>query len=93
MAQEEEQLTERDPNINTISEIPARKFAITMEFPLFLVMMGMSLCDSNDNTIIWYGNIIIFRSCYKQRSVVPNLRPRAKLFRGRMQAIPVNRQD
>lgn len=47
MAQEEEQLTERDPNINTISEIPARKFAITMEFPLFLVMMGMSLCGKS----------------------------------------------
>lgn len=57
MAQEEEQLTERDPNINTISEIPARKFAITMEFPLFLVMMGMSLCGAA------ISNVVLYRTC------------------------------
>ncbi|XP_021190515.3 probable peptidoglycan muropeptide transporter SLC46 [Helicoverpa armigera] len=57
MAEDEEQLTESNPNINRISELPAKKFAITMEFPLFVVMMAMSLSGAA------MSNIILYRTC------------------------------
>lgn len=43
MAQDDERLTESNSNINSNNEEPAKPFAITMEFPLLVVMMGMSL--------------------------------------------------
>ena len=50
MAQDEDHLTESNSNINsnTISEVPGKRFAITMEFPLFVVMMGMSLSGKSN---------------------------------------------
>uniref|UniRef100_A0A2A4JNQ2 Major facilitator superfamily (MFS) profile domain-containing protein n=1 Tax=Heliothis virescens TaxID=7102 RepID=A0A2A4JNQ2_HELVI len=57
MAEDEEQLTESNPTVNTISELPGKKFAITMEFPLFVVMMGMSLSGAA------MSNIILYRTC------------------------------
>ncbi|KAJ8717304.1 hypothetical protein PYW08_005703 [Mythimna loreyi] len=54
---EEGGLTESNPNVNTISELPAKKFTITMEFPLFIVMMGMSLCGAA------ISNILLYRTC------------------------------
>lgn len=38
-----EELSVNEPNVNTISEIPSRPFKLTMEVPLFLVMVGFSL--------------------------------------------------
>ncbi|KAJ8717954.1 hypothetical protein PYW07_005884 [Mythimna separata] len=59
MAQDEneERLTESNSNVNTISELPGRRFAITMEFPLFIVMMGMSLSG------VALSNILLYRTC------------------------------
>lgn len=55
--QDEERLTESNSNVNTISELPAKRFAVTMEFPLFVVMMGMSLCGAA------LSNILLYRTC------------------------------
>ncbi|KAL0820576.1 hypothetical protein ABMA28_006421 [Loxostege sticticalis] len=60
MAQENEnenQLTESSSNNNTISELPGRPFGITMEFPLFVTMLAVSL----SGTAI--SNIILYRTC------------------------------
>lgn len=41
--EDENRLTESNCNINTISELPGKPFSITMEVPLFLTMLAMSL--------------------------------------------------
>lgn len=46
MTQDEEQLTESTPVVNEnvqISELPARPFRLTMELPLFISMLSISL--------------------------------------------------
>lgn len=45
-------ITEDEPNINTVSELPGRPFSLTMEVPLFLVMLSLSLAgEPNFNNI------------------------------------------
>lgn len=44
MTQENENVTESYPNINSTSETPAESpYRITMEFPLFFTMLSVSL--------------------------------------------------
>ncbi|XP_026729440.1 proton-coupled folate transporter-like [Trichoplusia ni] len=57
MAQDDERLSENNEAVNTISEIPAKRFGLTMEFPTFIIMMGMSLAGTA------ISNIILYRTC------------------------------
>ncbi|XP_049876941.1 solute carrier family 46 member 3-like [Pectinophora gossypiella] len=62
MVENEERLTERsvserEPAVNTISELPGKKYGITVEVPMFLAMLGISL----SGTAI--SNIILYRTC------------------------------
>lgn len=40
---DENRLTQSNSHVNSISELPGRPFAITMEVPLFLTMLAVSL--------------------------------------------------
>lgn len=39
----EEPLSERRQNVNVISELPGRSFGVTIEVPLFLTLLSISL--------------------------------------------------
>lgn len=56
MAQDDERLTESNSNINSNNEEPAKPFAITMEFPLLVVMMGMSLSGKSTTSNVCWNN-------------------------------------
>ena len=43
MTQENENVTESYPTINSRSETPSQSYRITMEVPLFLTMLSVSL--------------------------------------------------
>ncbi|CAH2267017.1 proton-coupled folate transporter-like [Pararge aegeria] len=57
MAQENESITESDPNVNSVCETPSRPYRITMEFPLFFTMLSFSLSGAA------ISNMILFRTC------------------------------
>ncbi|CAH0713274.1 unnamed protein product, partial [Brenthis ino] len=58
MTQENENVTESYPNINSASEAPAEsRYRITMEFPLFFTMLSVSLSGAA------ISNIILYRTC------------------------------
>lgn len=43
MTTNDEGLTENNPNINNDNEIPTKKIGITIELPMFITMMAVSL--------------------------------------------------
>ncbi|XP_034835655.1 probable peptidoglycan muropeptide transporter SLC46 [Maniola hyperantus] len=57
MPQEDEIMTETEPNINPVSETPHQPFRITMEFPLFFTMLSVALSGAA------ISNLILFRTC------------------------------
>ncbi|XP_045777870.1 proton-coupled folate transporter-like [Maniola jurtina] len=57
MAQDDENITETEPNINSVSETARRPFRITMEFPLFFTMLSVALSGAA------ISNLILFRTC------------------------------
>ncbi|CAH0590195.1 unnamed protein product [Chrysodeixis includens] len=59
MAQDDdnERLSEDNANVNTISEVPGKRYGITMEFPMFLIMLGISLAGTA------ISNILLYRTC------------------------------
>ncbi|KAG7301503.1 hypothetical protein JYU34_014470 [Plutella xylostella] len=57
MTQNEDRLTESNDRINTISELPGRPFRLTMEVPLFTIMLAFALSGS----VI--SNVVLYRIC------------------------------
>ncbi|CAG9563936.1 unnamed protein product [Danaus chrysippus] len=57
MTQENENLSENEPNINSINENRSKSYRLTMEFPLFFTMLSMSLSGAA------ISNLILYRTC------------------------------
>lgn len=43
MVQENENVSESNPNINDIHEVTSKPYRVTMEFPLFFTILSVSL--------------------------------------------------
>ncbi|XP_032519811.2 probable peptidoglycan muropeptide transporter SLC46 [Danaus plexippus] len=57
MTQEDENLSENEPNINSMDESRSKSYRLTMEFPLFFTMLSMSLSGAA------ISNLILYRTC------------------------------
>ncbi|CAK1552498.1 unnamed protein product [Leptosia nina] len=57
MTQEDENVTEENPNINEFNEVTSKPYRITMEFPLFFTILSVSLSGAA------ISNILLYRTC------------------------------
>ncbi|XP_047519575.1 proton-coupled folate transporter-like isoform X1 [Pieris napi] len=57
MVQENESVSESNPNINDLSEVTSKPYRVTMEFPLFFTILSVSLSGAA------ISNILLYRTC------------------------------